>query len=210
MEAPVNRRTFILPATLAVLAIAVTLQSRPAGAQIPVPSEGAINTSRSNIKSTARTGQVASITIDLFALEGSAPPRSATTNERGEFTFGVVPAGNYRLVIRRAPGPEGVRSTPGAGGAPAPDSIRFHVTIEGTEAGPIEALMTAASPSDNPGPEGSQLDSRIEHVKGSLDGRYGGSQFGGHQGQLNFRNIVLRSTGRTEVKGTARFGTMRP
>lgn len=74
---------------------------------------------------------------------GSAAART-TTNAKGEFTFGVQPAGKYDIIV--SPPPDSADTQAGGGADQRPGTInttksntfRLAITIDGVKAGPIK------------------------------------------------------------------------
>ena len=75
--------------------------SAPTGTSQVVPQEGAINTTRSNIKNTSREGgtPIKKVWVKLAPSSPRSPGRVTTTDDQGKFSFANVMPGEYVLTF---------------------------------------------------------------------------------------------------------------
>lgn len=84
-----------------ITAVALFAVSAPAATAQVVPQEGAINTSRSNIKNTSREGgtPIKGVWVKLAPSSPGSAGRVTTTDDQGRFSFPDVTPGEYVLIF---------------------------------------------------------------------------------------------------------------
>ena len=180
----------------ALTALCLLSPAVAAQAQTPEPAEGAIDTSRSKLKSAQRTAAPSgSMKVEVWKVSGSpsdakAAFRTAMTGPKGEFNFGVLPAGRYDLRITLA---DADADTPRG-------YENVTVTLEGVVGGrrktalarpPEENAGAASEGGSSPREQGSSM------ATGKTDRALGGP------GATHWGNVRFDADGRSEVRGTA-------
>jgi hypothetical protein len=169
--------------TLCLLASAVTAQ-----AQVET-QEGAINTSRSNIKNTSKTERldqrIDSVEVELAARSSGAeaarapgPVRKIRT-KNGEFRLGVLPEGEYELrfsVVAEVDSDVTDRKAVAEQSQNLPQQIadlnRLSVTLNGVVGGTLKQDL------------GTQMGSEVARA-----------------GKPKFKNVTFKTDGKSDVKG---------
>ena len=136
---------------------------------------GAINTSRSNIKNTFRLGtKIDSIKVELAARSGAQS--SPVQIKNGKFELGVLPEGEYELRIALDDVASAEFRKQAADGAKFdPLVIDLEGVVGGTQKQELQLDVDPKAESERTRP-----------------------------GKSKFKNIVLRSDGKTPIKGTLR------
>lgn len=84
------------------------------------------------------------VDVKLGKNPGGSPAGRAVTNAKGEFNFGVVPAGKYDLIV--SPPPDSADTQAGGGAGQRTSNLnlsksninRLAITIDGVKGGPIK------------------------------------------------------------------------
>jgi hypothetical protein len=178
--------------TLCLLSSAIT-----ARAQVE-PQQGAINTTRSNMKNTSKTerldGRIDTLKVELaryggaqFGSSGAMGTfRSIKTNQTGEFELGVLPEGRYVLRFSVAADVDS-DATDRKAGAAAPEKLkeqmadlnRLNVTLNGVVGGTLKQdLGTKVNSLDT------KLDSEVARA-----------------GKPKYKDVTFKTDGKSDVKG---------
>lgn len=184
--------------TVCLLSSAITAQ-----AQVE-PQQGAINTSRSNIKNTSRTGdlqgQISGLGVDLlrygglqFGANGMTPFKSYKVDKGGNFDLGILPTGKYELRITQAADADDLpdRSKKQLADAVPPPDIT--VTLDGATGGPIKRDMTVSAAGPGATTARTTLDTKISTAEADLSRK--------RPGAVHWGNISFETDGKHEVKG---------
>lgn len=183
------------------------LCSAPTATAQVVPQEGAINTSRSNLKSARNDlrGQI-NIRVEVARYGGAQLGSGVQTqwkayeiDKAGNFNLGVLPVGQYELRITRsadadkaAPPDKSTKKAPEE--ARAPSSIA--ITLDGVKGGSVKRDLALTS---KIGTETARtLGGRIDTIESDLSGRLVGPESPKNE------HILFEADGTSEVKGTAR------
>lgn len=188
--------------TLCLLASAVTAQAQAE------PQQGAINTSRSNIKNTSRTGvgRFDPLTLNLKKASGEKITSRTVADSDGDgtladaegaFNFGPLPEGQYVLTITVGGGTDGDASRVApkqqteAEAASAPSKIT--VTLDGAKGGSIKKDLALTPQSPGAATTQRTLDSKISSADTDLSGK--------KPAGVKYEDITFETDGKSEVKG---------
>ncbi|HKO61402.1 MAG TPA: hypothetical protein VJV03_09600 [Pyrinomonadaceae bacterium] len=205
MKRSKSSKRFLIASLILCTASVITVQGQV------VPQEGAINTTRSNIKNTSRTGpqgQLNGLRVEVaryggaqFAAGTRAGWKVYEVNKMGDFNLGILAAGHYELRITRGADADGDTAPDAsrkqtADGGTAPSNIT--VTLDGVKGGSIKKDL-AVTPSDA-GAETARttLGSKIDTAEADLSGKLSGP------GRPVFGNIRFETDGNSETKGAVR------
>jgi hypothetical protein len=177
------------------------------------PQEGAINTSRSNIKNTSREagGRFDPLTLDLYDKASGRKVASQKLADadgdgrlselEGAFGFRVLPEGEYVLIVTTGAGTnEGAKPSAGRGEPPAEANapIKVALTLSGVKGGEAKKEVALTPIEAGAGAARTGLDGKLHTVVEGLSGKVFGP------GQTHWGKVLFTADGKSKVKGSAR------
>jgi hypothetical protein len=211
MERSKSATRFLLASLILCAASVITAQAQAA------PQEGAINTSRSNIKNTSRTGlhgQLNGLRVEVARYGGAQFSAGAQTqwkvyeiNKTGDFNLGILPAGQYELRITRGTDADG-DTPPDASRKQAADAAtvpsNLTVTLDGVKGGSIKKDLAVTPSGASAEAARKTLDGKIDTEVADLSGKLS------RPGRPVFGNIRFETDGKSETKGALRHDAAMP
>lgn len=210
-KAPARLLITLLFPCAAFVASAVTARAQVA------PQEGAINTTRSNIKNTSREAgrRFDPLVLDLYDKASGEKIASRKLEDsdgdgrlselEGAFGFRALPAGEYILIITTGAGEGANPGTPQGGRqAEAKAPINITLALDGVKGGATKKGLALTPIDDGADAARKALDQKIDTAEGNLSGKVFGP------GQTHWGKVLFTADGRSEVKGSARHDASMP